>query len=256
MPTKTLGIICALSIALLSIGTRASAESDTDALSWLPEPAPGEDALVVRRNAAMNKLAEVTNNRVTTVKFDDDLATTCPTLTSLFFSTGNRLELLTPNFSLLDAAQTTVYLDGSGPEGKSADIVVGNTACRYVLTVRRYDRDQEVEKEVQVGFISKINRDWVFEPRPAGDQKIGFRETVVQFVDPSKSLNFTGTVFFAPTTSTVFLANAEKDVTIASESNFLTHTYKVEIKNAQAALRISINKELNSNGQWVNAYRK
>ncbi len=42
----------------------------------------------------------------------------------------------------------------------------------------------------------------------------------------------------------------------SAESNFLTHTYKVEIKNTQAALRISINKELYSNGQRVNAYSK
>lgn len=256
MPQKTLGIICALCVALLGDGTRASAETDADVLSWLPQPAPGEDALVVRRNAVMNKMAEATNNRVTIVKFDDDIETRCPTLTSLFSSTGNRLELLTPNLSLNDAAQTTVYLEGSGPEEKSADIVVENTACRYVLTVKRYDRDGETEKDVQVRFIPKINK--VFNARPAGerDQKIGFREAVVPFVNPSKQLNFTGIAFFAPTTFTVYLANAEKDLTIASESNFLTRSYKVEIKNAQAALRISINRELYSNGQWVNAFSK
>jgi hypothetical protein len=126
-----------------------------------------------------------------------------------------------------------------------------------VLTVRRYDRDEEAEKEVQVRYISKINKG-VFKPRPAGDrdEKIGFRETVIPFLNPSKLLNFTGIAFFAPTTFTICLANAEKDLTIASESNFLTHTYKVEIKNAQAALRISIHRELYSNGQWVNAFGK
>jgi hypothetical protein len=258
MSQKTLGIICAMFIALLSDGTRASAEPDADVPSWLPQPAAGEDALVVRRNAFLNKLVEVTNNRVTIVKFDDDLETKCPTFTSLFFSTGKRLELLTPSFSLDDTAQTTVYLEGSGPEEKSADFVVENTACRYVLTVKRYDRDGEAEKEVQVRYISKINKDGTFEARPArdGDQKIGFSETVVSFVNPSKELNFTGIAYFAPTTFTVFLANVEKDLTITSHSNFLTHTYNVEIKNAQAALRISINKELYSNGQWVNAFGK
>jgi hypothetical protein len=97
-----------------------------------PSLPPGEDLLVVRRNAVMNKLAEVTNNRVTIVKFDDDLETKCPTLTSLFFSTGNRIELLTPNFSLHDAAGTVVFLEGDGAEGTDADFVVENTACRYV----------------------------------------------------------------------------------------------------------------------------
>jgi hypothetical protein len=257
MGQKTL-VICALFIALLSDSMRASAEPDPDALSWLPQPVPGEDALVVRRNAILNKWVEITNNRVTIVKFDDDLEIKCPTLTSLFFTTGKRLELLTPNLSFYDAAQTTVYLEGSGPEGSSADVVVQNTACRYVLTVKRYDRDGEAEKEVQVRYIPKINRDGVSKPRPAGerDEKIGFRETVVSFVNPSKPLNFTGIAYFAPTTFTVFLANAEKDLTVASESNFITHTYKVEIKNAAAALRISINKELYSNGQWVNAFGK
>jgi hypothetical protein len=254
---KTLGIICALSIALLSDGMRAWAEPDPDAPPWMPEPGPGEDALVVRRNAFMNKMMEVRNNRVTIVKFDDDLETKCPTLTSLFFSAGNRLELLTPNFSLRDAAGTVVYSEGNGAEGSSADFVVENTACRYVLTVKRYDRDGEAEKEVQVRG-PKINKDWVFKAPPAGhrDEKIGFGESTMLFDKPSKPLNFTGTAFFAPTTFTVFLASVEKDLTIASESNFLTHTYKVEIKNAAAALRISINKELYSNGQWVNAYGK
>src|SRR5476649_1430541 len=99
MSQKTLGIICAVFIALLSDGPFASAEPDPDESSWMPKPAPGEDALVVRRNAFMNKLAEARNNRVTIVKFDDDLETKCPTLTGLFFSAGNRLELLTPNLS-------------------------------------------------------------------------------------------------------------------------------------------------------------
>jgi len=253
MPRKMLGIACAVFIALLS--TQPSAEPDADGLSWLPQPAPGEDALVVTRNAIMNKLVEVTGNRVTTIKFDDDIETRCPTLTSLFFSTGDRLELLTPNFNLKDAARTTVYLEGSGPEEKSADFVVQNTSCRYVLTVRRYARDGEAEKEVLVSHIPKIDH---VKARPVEDrdQKIGFRETVVSFVSPSKPLNFTGIAFFAPTTFTVFLANAEKDLIVASESNFLTRTYNVEIKNAQAALRISINKEFHSNGQWVNAYGK
>jgi hypothetical protein len=116
-----------------------------DVLTWLPDPGPGEDALVVRRNAIMNKFVTVTDNRVTIVKFDDDLETNCPTLTNLFSSNGNRLELVTPNFSVRDAAGTLVYLEGSGPEGIVADFVVENAACRYVLTVKRYDRDGDAE---------------------------------------------------------------------------------------------------------------
>jgi hypothetical protein len=148
-------------------------------------------------------------------------------------------------------------LEGSGPEEKSADFVIANMACRYVLTVKRYDRDVEVE-EVPVRYIPKISRDGVFKPRAADerDEKIELRETVVSFVNPSKQLNFTGIGFFAPTTFTIFLANAEKDLEIASESNFLTRTYKVEIRNAQAGLRILINREIYSNGQWVNAFNK
>lgn len=257
MSQKALGIICAIVVALLSDGTRA-AEPDADGPSWMPQPAPGEDALVVRRNAFMNKMAEVKNNRVTIVKFDDDIETRCPTLTSLFFSAGNRLELLTPNLSLLDRAGTVIYSEGSGPKGSHATFVVENTACRYVLTVKRYDRDGDVEKEVQPRDLPKINKDWEFKAPPVGDrdQKIGFSESAVRFDSPSKPLNFTGTAFFAPTTFTVFLANVEKDLTIASESNFLTHTYKVEIKSATAALRISISRELYRDGQWVNAFSR
>jgi hypothetical protein len=258
MLRETLGILGAMLIVLLSDGTRASADTDVDVLSWLPQPAPGEDALVVRRNAVMNKLAEAMNNRVTIVKFDDDLETKCPILTNLFFSAGNRLEFLTPNLSLRDAAGTVVYSEGGGPVGSNADFVVENKACRYVLTVKRYDRDGDVENEVQARDLPKINKDWVFKATPAveRDQKIGFSESMIRFDGPSKPLNFTGTAFFAPTTFTVFLATVEKDLTIASKSNFLTHTYNVEIKNAEAALRISINKELYSNGRWVNAFNK
>ena len=149
-----------------------------------------------------------------------------------------------------------------------------------MLTVTRYDRDGEVEKEVQVrrrsspplkieppeggavepqkieGIEMQGDKIHIDPARLAGHEKIGFSESSVPFDNPSKSMNFAGIAFFAPTTFTVYLANAEKDLTIASESNFLTHAYKVEIKNAQAALRISINKELYSNGRWVNAYGK
>lgn len=256
MAKKTLGIIFAMVFALLGHGTRASAEPDADGPSWMPQPAPGEDALVVRRNAFMNRMAEAMNNRVTIVKFDDDTETKCPVLTSLFFSNDKKLEMLTPNFSLYDAAQTTVYSEGSGPEGSNSGFVVENTACRYVLAVKRYDQDGDVEKEVQARDLPKINHDFNVRPAKERDQKIGFREETVPLVNPSKSLNFTGIAFFAPTTLTVYLASVEKDLKIASESNFLTHTYKVEIKNAEAALRISITKEFYSNGQWVNAYGK
>ena len=256
MSKRTLGIVCAIFIGLLSDGTRASAEPEADVLSWLPQPAPGEDAVVVRRNAVMNKMAEARNNRVTIVKFDDDIETKCPILTTLFFAAGNKLEWVTPNFNLNDAARTTVYFEGSGPEEKSVDFVIENAACRYVLTVKRYDRDGDSEKEVPVKYIPKISRGWVFKSFPENHQKIGLAEDVVTFISPSKELNFTGITFFAPTTFTVFLANVEKDQTLASESNLLTRTYKVEIKNAQAALRISINREIYSNGQWVNAFNK
>ncbi|MDP1868252.1 MAG: hypothetical protein Q8L13_18190 [Bradyrhizobium sp.] len=258
MPQKVLGIVGAVFIGLLIDGSRASAEPDADVLSWLRQPAPGEDALVVRRNAVMNKMAEARNNRVTIVKFDDDTETKCPTLANLFFSAGGKLEWVTPNISLSDAAKTTVYLEGGGPEDKSADFVIQNTFCRYVLTVKRYERDGEVEKEVLVRHIPKIHRNEISKSRaPADrDEKIGYRETVVRFLNPSKPLDFTGIAILAPTTITVFLANTEKDLKVASESNFLTRTYKIEIKNAQAALRISINREIYSNGQWVNAFNK
>ncbi len=220
----------------------------------MPKPAPGEDAAIVRKNYSRNLWAEYTNEgRETTVKFDDDLEAKCPVLTSLFFSTGHRLKWLTPNFSLDDAI---VYVAGRGPDGTSADVIVQNASCRYVLAVKRFEREDEEEKVVRVKYIPTVPR--VLEPRPAKirDDKDGLGEEGVSFVNPSRRLDFTGMAFFAPTTFTIYLANADKDLKIASESNFRTHTYKVEIKNAQAALRISINKELYSNGQWVNAYPK
>lgn len=117
--------------------------------------------------------------------------------------------------------------------------------------------EQGEEKIVRIGDIPGVERRR-FELRPVkdGDEKFGFDEVVIPFVNPSQSLNFAGIAVFAPTTFTINLANVEKDISISSESNFLTHTYTVEIKNPQAPLRISINKELYSNGQWVNAYAK
>jgi hypothetical protein len=251
MPQRMLGIICAVFIALLGDGARA-AEPDADGPSWMPQPAPGEDALVVRRNAFMNKMAEIANERVTIVKFDDDIETGCPILTSLFFSNAKNIELLTPWFSLSDAARTVVYSEGRGPEGSNAVFVVGNDACRYVLTVKRYDRDGDVEKEVQARDLPKIYRSFEARPVEGRDQKIGFREVRVPLINPLNPLNFTGIAFFAPTTFTVCLANADKDLTLASESNSLTNTYKVEIKNGDAVLRISISREIYTSGLWVN----
>jgi len=276
MSQGTLAIICAFFIALLSDGMRAWAEPAADVPPWQIEPAPGEDILVVRRNAVLLKLAEALNNRVTIVKFDDDIETKCPMLTSLFFSAGNSVKLLTPNFSLYDAAGTTVDSPDSGSNDEG--FVVQNSACRYVLTVKRYDLDGDAEKEVPVsrrrppplkieppeggavepekipGIERREDSIHIDGAGLAGDQKIGFTETGIRFEDSSKPVNFTGIAFFAPTTLTIYLANVEKDLKIASESNFLSHSYKVEIKNSQAALRISIVKEFYSNGQWVNAF--
>jgi hypothetical protein len=250
-------VISAIFIALVGCGTQALAEPDADVLSWVPQPGPGEDALVVGRNAILNKLVEVTNERVTIVKFDDDVETGCPILTSLFFSTGKIIELLIPRHSLHDAAQTTVYAEGDGADGGNAGFVIGNASCRYVLTVKRYDRDGDVEKEVQSKGIQKVNKDFRAPSAvQTNDQKIGFSHAVIPLINPSKLLDFTGIASFAPTTFMVYLANADKDIAISSESNFLTRAYKLEIKNAQAALRISINREFYSKGQWVNAFGK
>ena len=255
MPQKMFGIICAVFIALLSDGMRA-AEPVADGLSWMPQPAPGEDAVVVRRNAFMNKLVEVSNERVTIVKFDDDVETGCPILTSLFIANSKKIELLTPRFSLADAVQMTVYSEGRGPDGNSAVFVVGNEACRYVLTVKRYDRDGDAQKEVQAKDLSKISGSFKARPAKDRDQKIGFAEAIVPLINPANPLNFTGIAYFAPTSFTVYLANADKDLTIASESNSLTNSYKVEIKNANAGLRISIGREIYSSGLWVNVLGK
>lgn len=253
MSRKALGITCAFLVVLFGGNAQAS-ESETDWLSGMPKPADGEDPAVVSKNYFRNLWAEHTNEgRETTVKFDDDLEARCPLLTSLFFSTGHRLKFLTPNFSLDDAI---VYAAGSAPDGTSADVIVQNASCRYVLAVKRFEREDQEEKVVPVKYIPTVPR--VFKPRPDNirDDKRGLGEQGVSFVSPSKRIDFTGIAFFATTTFTIYLANADKDLKIASESDFLTHTYKVEIKNAQAALRILINKEFYSNGQWVNAYGK
>jgi hypothetical protein len=250
-PKKVLAIIFALLIVPFGNDLH-SQESDTS--WWLPKLKSGEDALVANRNAVLNKMAEHFDKRLTIVKFDDDLETKCPVLTSLFSSTGSRLSWLTPNYSLYDAR---AYVDGRGADKASASLVVENADCRYVLTVRRYEREEGEEKIVSVGEIPEVGRER-FVPRSvkAGDEKFGFDEVAMRYANSSHALNFTGLAFFAPTTFTINLANVEKDISISSESNFLSHSYTVEIKNPQAALRISIRKELYSNGQWANAYAK
>lgn len=78
----------------------------------MPLPAPGEDAVVVRRNAVMNKMAEARNNRVTIVKFDDDIEAKCPTLTNLFFAAGNKLEWVTPSRLPFGFRSIEIYFNG------------------------------------------------------------------------------------------------------------------------------------------------
>jgi hypothetical protein len=281
MPVKIATILCTSLAVLLVASVRASAQADLAIPFWQVEPRPGEDLLVVRRNAALLAMATARNNRVTIVKFDDDLENKCPTLTSLFYATGDRVELLTPNFSIRDSAGTTTVQRKSNSIGDG--FVVQNSTCRYLLTVRRYDRDGEVEKDLQIrrtppplppikveqqeglpanSLIDpiirtpeyKVKSDPIDVSGNSRDEKIGFEETHVRFEKPSHLLNFTGIVFFAPTTLTVYLASVERDLTIASESNFLTHDYKIEIKNPNAVLRIAVDKEFYSNGQWKNAY--
>jgi hypothetical protein len=281
MPVKIAAILRTSLAVLLVASVRASAQADSAIPFWQVEPRPGEDLLVVRRNAALLAMATARNNRVTIVKFDDDLENKCPTLTSLFYAAGDRVELLTPNFSIRDSAGTTTVQRKSNSIGDG--FVVQNSTCRYLLTVRRYDRDGEVEKDLQIrrtppplppikveqqeGLPAnspinpvirtpeyKVKSDPIDLSGNSRDEKIGFEETHVRFEKPSYPLNFTGIAFFAPTTLTVYLANAERDLTIASESNFLTHDYKIEIKNPKAVLRIAVDKEFYSNGQWKNAY--
>ncbi len=140
MSRKTIAIICAFLVALCS-GRGQASEPETDGLFGAPKPASGEDAAIVRKNYSRNLWAEYTNGaRETTVKFDDDLEANCPVLTSLFFSTGHRLKWLTPNFSLDDAI---VYVAGGDPAGNSAEIVVQNASCRYVLAVKRLNAKTE-----------------------------------------------------------------------------------------------------------------
>lgn len=251
MLSKLLGVVCTLSVALWS-GGALSAEPEVDMESWLPKLKPGEDALVANRNILLNKMVERFDERVTIVKFDNDLETKCPTITSLFFSTGHRLKWLTPNSSLYDV---NLYVNAGGADETSADVIVQNATCRYVLTVKRYEGREGDEKVVPVKNIPKIDGE-LFKPRPMKDRgdKGWFNEAVVPFADPSKPVNFTGIAFFSPATLTIYLANADKDLKISSESNFLAHSYTVEIKNPRAVLRISINKELYSNGHWTNAY--
>ena len=59
-----------------------------------------------------------------------------------------------------------------------------------------------------------------------------------------------------PETAIRMLQQAVKEGPDRTSHHHTLGTYTVEIKSPQAALRISINKELYSNGQWVNAYPK
>lgn len=278
MVRLTLYIACGLMIPLIFGSDARTAEQPTELPNWDIGAAPGEDLLVVRRNEVLGKFAKARNNRVTIVKFEDGTNIRCPTITSLLFSSGPTLEMFTPNFSLYEGDGVAIYPEGDlGANRRS--VVVQNSQCRYVLDVKRFARDSEgklvevqlkrgapppqqieppAEKSAEHHDVPGLKRQGDrlhLNLREMDRQLVGFTETITNFELPAHNIDFTGAAYFGPTSFGIYLANAPRDLTLTSESNHLTHTYEINIGNAEAAVRIAIGKEIHSNGSWIGAWR-
>jgi hypothetical protein len=221
----------------------------------------------------IERVTSTQNSRVKTVRFDDPHDGICPQSASFIYSRGYGFRFMTPVFGGL-------AYSNEDRESNSMKWVLGNRACRYTLTVKKFVtkdgqetqlalyNDDEIVKEkfeallrvmaespearpVQPGGPIEIEGDKVIIRVDKSDpDKAGVSLNGVGFESSDKRKEYTGIFYFAPKSFTVFIADAP-DYKIGYRKDAANKSHEIDIANSESRLSISLQKEVLGNGWKV-----
>jgi len=239
----------------------------------------------------MDKMTENTtryqNSRTMTVVFDDRLDALCPKVTSFVYSAGNRFELLTPNYNLMESATGVVI--NHNEEGKSDDITYQNRACRYIIAIKKFVLKDNMEVQLRLPQQSRvpdllkrlIENQRLIEQEKAASRPVTEDEHAEDpvTIDGSKAIiqmnnhdlgkagntstrtafdtsdirkEFTGIIYFGPKSFTVFIADAPT-YRIDFHKDKANKSYEIEIVSSESRINLSLRKEVLANG-WTTVF--
>jgi hypothetical protein len=219
------------------------------------------------------------NSRAMTLTFDDQLDVPCPEVTSFLYSAGNRFQLLTPNFSLIESNVGVVI--NHNEEDKLDEITYQNRACRYVIAIRKFalengvQRQLHLPKESPIPDLVKRLRAIATPKTPTHEQdaeigaeieggkaiirmnrvdpmRVGNTVTGTTFDTMNDRREFTGIMYFGPKSFTVFIVDAPT-YRISFYKDKVNRSYEIEIASPESHINLSLIKEVLGNG-WTTVF--
>jgi hypothetical protein len=227
----------------------------------------------------IEKLTSSLNSRMKTVWFNDPHGGICPQLMSFVYSKISDFRFITPNF-------IGTFYGNKDKEANSKVFVIGNRACRYTLTMKKFVSQDGVETQLPLRDNEKKLRE-IFEnlerviresnaalgederqkqPRNGpieieGNKLIlhidrmdpdqaGMTFDGVAFESSDVRKEFSGIVYFAPKSFSVYITDVP-DFKIGYRKDHAKKSHEVDIMNSTSRLNISLQKEVLGNGWTV-----
>ena len=215
--------------------------------------------------------------RSKSVMFSDDSDIPCPQVSSFIYSAGDRVTLVTPNFSLMGRETGTFLNHIAREQSRWEELTYQNRACRYVISVKKYVLKDKVETQLQQadfskGFelLRKLER--MGHPVVEGDDnpieinggrailklnkvdpaQAGITVNGVLYDNPDHNKEFDGLIYFGPRSFAVYLVDALA-YRLEYHKNDAGKSYDIDIIGPNTRLSLSLRKEILADG-WITSF--
>jgi hypothetical protein len=269
-------ILISIAAVLLEINIAAAAGDNA-----IDQP-PYTDRSLLDTFEHIQENAAVFNNRSKGFSFEDEYDVGCPRFTSLIYSAGNKLQFITPTYSLFGLGAYT----RDGYQANSTDIIFPNDACRYIITIKKFAFFDG--KEMEVPFFPRLTAEDIerlrvlrgvapatrrAQPDPNSGVEVRNNRIILNMdkIDPDRSgtneisfffepssqrIDFYGMIYFSTKHFNTNIVNVSEGFRLEFRKNESIRAYEINYINPQARVYFSITKELLLNGVWTEVFPK
>jgi hypothetical protein len=230
------------------------------------------------------------NNRAQGSIFDDGYVVVCPQFTSLIHSVDQKLQFITPTYSLdgLGAYSRDGY------QSNSKEIIFSNRDCRYIITIKKFTSVDGIERETPL-FPHLTTEEWrkllnvetqilgvpatrkEAPPVPSQSQssgvvvqdnkiildmnkidpdRSGTNETSIYFSRSDNNIQFYGMIYFSPKWFRTNVVNVPKGFRLEYRRDEQNKAYELNYITPEARMQFSITKELLLDSSWTKVFAK
>jgi len=218
-----------------------------------------------------------TGNRHKRISIDDAHDVNCPQAASLIYTTdAENFRIATPHFSL-----ESLTNDRESHHSNARDFSFRTGDCRYIVTVKRFEKDGPGERETPLRrYDDRIADELVPSLKDLGERattsplpevevegnkiimslgrvhpnKSGMSHMAARFDGRERDADFSGLLTMSRRSVTLFLVRMPADARLELKKNRDIKAYEIDISLSKVRWHLALIKEVDLNGSWTKVF--